>query len=89
MRAAIGDSLHSSSFVLLPGIRPGSENQALMDRLYTLYVDHDQPVELPEKALMSAWGSSVPDLALKVRALEVGEKIAVWTSPSIEVERVQ
>lgn len=60
------------------------ENDA---RAYRIEVDGDR-TEISESALMSAWSKSIPDLALRIRALNVGESAKIFDDPSVTVNRL-
>ena len=59
------------------------------ERRYSVTIEGEGPTELTEAALVAAWQGSVPDLALYVRALKIGEERAVFEMPRIRVLRIQ
>lgn len=59
------------------------------ERRYSVTIEGEGPTELSEAALMAAWRGSVPDLALLVRALNIGEERAVFETPRISVLRIR
>lgn len=58
------------------------------ERLYLVSVD-DDTTEIGEAALMSAWRSSVPELALHVRSLEVGDVYETLGPPRVAIRRLR
>jgi hypothetical protein len=58
-------------------------------RRYTVSVNGEAPTEVTESALMSAWLTNVPDLALRLRALGIGEGGIVFRKPDVFIRRLQ
>lgn len=55
-------------------------------RRYAVTLADNRPTECDEATLMAAW-SGVADLALRVRALRVGQGAVVFETPAIKVKR--
>lgn len=56
-------------------------------RTYEVRLDGEDSTIITEAALMAAWRSNVPDLALIVRFLRIGESRLIFTDPRVEVVR--
>lgn len=61
------------------------QSDASAERRYVVTVE-GAPTECDERSLMAAW-ARVPDLALRVRALSVGDEVALFELPKIVVRR--
>lgn len=57
-------------------------------RRYSVTLGDDHPTECDEATLMAGW-SRVPDLTLRIRALEVGQETVVSETPTIKVKRLR
>jgi hypothetical protein len=61
--------------------------ESASERMYEVAVD-GETAEIGEEALMSAWRLSVPDLALRVRSLEVGDVCEASGAPCVVIRRL-
>lgn len=61
----------------------------MVELLYVVIVDREEPVVASASAIIEAWENNVPDVAARVLDLQPGQEITVYKSPEVVVRRVR